>query len=46
MVPIADEPAHLRKIARALTAHIHNEGACRGCEFTISEAIEMIGTSQ
>ena len=30
---------------RALTAHIHNEGACRGCEFEISKAIEMIGTS-
>ena len=35
MVPIAyassegsDEPAHPRKIASALTAHIHNEGAC------------------
>ena len=35
MLPIAyassegsDEPAHPRKIASALTAHIHNEGAC------------------
>ena len=53
MVPIAyassegsDEPAHPRKIASALTAHIHNEGACRGCEFKISKALEMIGTSQ
>ena len=41
----SDEPAHPRKIASALTAHIHNEGACRGCEFKISQAIEMIGTS-
>ena len=39
MVPIAyassegsDEPAHPRKIA-----HIHNEGACRGCEFKIDD---------
>ena len=41
------EPAHPRKIASALlvTAHIHNEGACRGCEFKISKAIEMIWTS-
>ena len=53
MVPIAyassegsDKPAHPRKIASALTAHIHNEGACRGCEFKISKAIEMIGTSR
>ena len=55
MVPIAyassegsDEPAHPRKIASALllTARIHNEGACRGCEFKISKAIEMIGTSR
>ena len=53
MVPIAyassegsDEPAHPRKIASALTAHIHNEGACRGCDFKISKAIEMIGTSR
>ena len=45
MVPIAyassegsDEPAHPRKIASALTAHIHNESACRGCEFKISKA--------
>ena len=52
MLPIAyassegsDEPAHPRKIASALTADIHNEGACRGCEFKISKAIEMIGTS-
>ena len=52
MLPIAyassegsDEPALPRKIASALTAHIHNEGACRGCEFKISRAIEMIGTS-
>ena len=51
MVPIAyassegsDEPAHPRKIASALTAHIHNEGACRGCEFKISKALEMIGS--
>ena len=49
MVPIAyassegsDEPANRRKIASALTAHIHNGGACRGCEFKISKAIEMI----
>ena len=53
MVPIAyassegsDEPVHPRKIASALIAHIHNEGACRGCEFKISKAIEMIGTSR
>ena len=52
MVPIAyarsegsDEPAHPQKIASALTAHIHNEGACSGCEFKISKALEMIGTS-
>ena len=39
MVPIAyassggsDELDHPRKIASALTAHIHNEGAWRGCE--------------
>ena len=50
MVPIAyassegsDEPAHPRKIASALTAHIHNESACRACEFKISKALEMIG---
>ena len=42
----SDEPAHPRKIASALTAHIHNEGACRGCEFKISKALEMIGTSR
>ena len=53
MVPIAnassegsDEPAHPRKIASALTALIHNEGACRGCEFNISKALEMIETSR
>ena len=53
MVPMAyassegsDEPAHPRKIASALTAHIHNEGACCGCEFKISKAIEMSGTSR
>ena len=53
MVPIAyassagsDQPAHLREIASAITAHIHNQGACRGCEFKISKAIEMIGTSR
>ena len=53
MVPIAyasseglDEPVHPRKIASALTAHINNEGACRGCEFKISKALEMIGTSR
>ena len=53
MVPIAyassegsDKPVHLRKITSALTAHIHNEGACRGCEFKISKALEMIGTSR
>ena len=52
MVPIAyassegsAEPAHPRQIASALTAHKHNEGACRGCEFKISKAIEMTGTS-
>ena len=46
MVPIAyassegsDEPAHPLKIASPLTAHIHNEGACRGCEFKISIAL-------
>ena len=45
MVPIAyassegsDEPVHPRRIASILTAHIHNEGACRGCEFKISKA--------
>ena len=42
----SDEPAHPRKIASALTAHIHNEGACRGCEFKLSKALEMIGTSR
>ena len=49
MVPIAyassegsDKPAHPRKIASALTAHIHNEG----CEFKISKALEIIGTSR
>ena len=42
----SDETAHPRKIASALTAHIHNEGACRGCEFKISKALEMIGTSR
>ena len=42
----SDEPAHPRKIASALTAHIHNEGACLGCEFKISKALEMIGTSR
>ena len=42
----SDEPAHPRKIASALTAHIHNEGVCRGCEFKISKAIEMIVTSR
>ena len=26
--------------------HIHNESACRGCEFKISKALEMIGTSR
>ena len=48
MVPIAyassegsDEPAHPRKIASALTAHIHSE-----CEFKIKKALEMIGTSR
>ena len=53
MVPIAfassegsDEPVHPRKIASALTAHIHNEGVCCGCELKISKAIEMIGTSR
>ena len=53
MVPIAyassegsNEPAHPRNIASALTAHIHNEGACRGCEFKVSKALEMIGTSR
>ena len=42
----SDEPAHPRKIASALTAHIHNESACRGCEFKISKALEMIRTSR
>ena len=49
MVPIAyassegsDKPEHPRKIASALTAHIHNEGACRGCEFKISKAITSL----
>ena len=44
MVPIAyassegsDEPAHPRKIASALTDHIHS----RGCEFKISKAIDL-----
>ena len=44
MVPIAyassegsDEPAHRRKIASALTDHIHS----RGCEFKISKAIDL-----
>ena len=53
MVPIAyasgegsDEPAHPRKIASAFTAHIHNKSACRGCEFKIGKALEMIGTSR
>ena len=31
---------------RALTAHIHNESACSGCEFKISKALEIIGTSR
>ena len=34
------------KFASALTAHIHNESACRGCEFKISKALEMIRTSR
>ena len=41
MVPIAyansegsDKPVHPRKIASVLTAHIHNEGACRGCDIS------------
>ena len=34
------------KIASALTVHMHNEGACLGCEFKISKAIEMIRTSR
>ena len=41
MVPItyassegSDEPAHPRKITSVLTAHIHNEGACRGCDIS------------
>ena len=38
---VSDEPAHSRKIASDLTAHIHNEGACRGCEFKISKALEI-----
>ena len=45
MVPIAyassegsDEPAHPRKIASALTDHIHS----RGCEFKISKAIDLL----
>ena len=42
----SDQPAHPRKIASALTAHIHNESACRGCEFKISKALEMIQTSR
>ena len=40
MVPVAyasregsDKPVHPRKIASALTAHIHNEDVCHGCEF-------------
>ena len=44
MVPTAyassegsDEPAHPRKIASALTDHIHS----RGCEFKISKAIDL-----
>ena len=44
MVPIAyassegsDEPAHPRKIASALTDHIHS----RGCEFKNSKAIDL-----
>ena len=40
------QTAKAQKIASALTAHIHNEGACRGCEFKISKAIEMTGTSR
>ena len=31
---------------RALTAHINNESACSGCEFKISKALEIIGTSR
>ena len=42
----SDEPAHPRKIASALTAHIHNDSACRACEFKTSKAPEMIGTSR
>ena len=37
----SDEPAHPRKIASALTAHIHNEDASRGCEFKISKTLEQ-----
>ena len=46
MVPIAyassegtDEPAHPQIITSAITAHIHNESACRGCEFRISNRL-------
>ena len=53
MVPIAlCEQRRIRRacasaeIASPLTAHIHNEGACRGCEFKICKALEMIGTSR
>ena len=53
MVPIAyassegsDEPAIRGKFTSALTAHIHDEGARRGCEFKISKALEMILTSR
>ena len=46
----SDEPEHPRKIASALTAHIHrmnvDEGACRGCEFKNSKALEMLATSK
>ena len=31
---------------RGKSTHIHNEGACRGCEFKISKALEMSGTSR
>ena len=36
----SEEPAHPRKIARNV-----DEGACRGCEFKINKAVEMIGKS-
>ena len=49
----SEEPAHPQKICqrqRLNYPHRHrrnvDEDACRGCEFKISKALEMIGTSR